>query len=101
MEEDCGGGQGLSWAVEPRRERKELAGSWRRLHSEELHNFYASPNIIRVTKSRRMRWTEYVAGMGELRNAYIILVGKPEGKTSLGRPKRRWEDNIIMYLREI
>jgi hypothetical protein len=62
-----------------------------RLHSEELHK-----NIVRVTKSRRMRWRGRVARMGEMRNAYIILVGKPEGKRPLGRPRRRWEYNIIM-----
>jgi hypothetical protein len=58
-------------------EREEVAGGWRRLHNEELHNLYTSPNIVRVIKSKRMRWAEYVARMGEMKNAYIILVGKP------------------------
>jgi hypothetical protein len=62
----------------------------RRLHIEELHNLYALPNIIRVIKSRRMRWLKYVAHMGDMRNAYKILVGKPEGKRPLGRPGYRW-----------
>jgi hypothetical protein len=62
---------------------------------------YASSNIIRVIKSRRMRWVEYVARMGEMRNSYNILVGKPEGKRPLGRTKRRWEDSIRIDVREI
>jgi hypothetical protein len=66
----------------------------RKLHNEELHNFYCLPSIIRIIKSRRMRWAGHVARMGEKRNAYRILVGKPEGKRPLGRPRRRWEDNI-------
>jgi hypothetical protein len=69
--------------------REEVAGDWRRLHNEELHNFYASPNIIRVIKSRRMRWAGHVAHMGGMRNVYRILVGKSERKRSLGRPERR------------
>jgi hypothetical protein len=69
---------------------EEVAGGWRRLHNEGFHNLYASPNIIRVIKSRRMRWAGHVSRMGEMRNAYKILVGKPEGKRPLGRPKRRW-----------
>jgi hypothetical protein len=68
---------------------------------EELHNLYSSPSIIRVVKSRRMRWAGHVARMGEKRNAYRILVGKPEGNRPLGRPRRRWVDNIKMDLREI
>jgi hypothetical protein len=71
------------------------------LHNEELHNLYSSPNIIRTIKSRRMRWAGHVARMGERRNAYRILVGKPEGRRSLGRPRRRWVDNIKIDLREI
>jgi hypothetical protein len=78
-----------------------VTGYWRKLHNEELHNLYSSPNIIRMIKSRRMRWAEHVARMGETRNAYRILVGKPEGKIPLGRPRRRWADNIKMDLREI
>jgi hypothetical protein len=70
--------------------RDEVAGEWRKLHNEELHNLYSSPNIIRMTKSRRMRWARRVARMGENRNAYRILEGKPEGKRPLGRPRRRW-----------
>jgi hypothetical protein len=71
------------------------------LHNEELHNFYSSPNIIRQIKSRRMMWAGYVARMGEERNVYKVLVGKPEGKRPLGRPRHRWEDGIRMDLREI
>jgi hypothetical protein len=76
-----------------------VTGDWRKLHNEELHNLYSSPNIIRMIKSRKMRWAGHVARMGETTNAYRILVGKPEGKRPLGR--RRWVDNIKMYLREI
>jgi hypothetical protein len=78
-----------------------VTGGLRKLHNEELHNLYSSPNIIRMTKSRRMRCTGHVARMGEKRNAYRILVGKPEGKRSLGRPRRRWVNNITIDLREI
>jgi hypothetical protein len=78
-----------------------VTGDWRKLNNEELHNLYSPPNIIRTIKSRRMRWTGHVARMGETRNAYRILVGKPEGKRSLGRPRRRWVDNIKMDLTEI
>jgi hypothetical protein len=74
---------------------------WRKLHNEELHNLYFSPNIIRMIKPRRMRWVGHVARMGETRNAYRILLGKPERKRPLGRPRRRWVDNIKMDLREI
>jgi hypothetical protein len=70
------------------------------LHSEELHILYSSPNIIRQIKSRRMRWAGLVACMGEERKAYRVLVGKPEGKKLLGRPKHRWEDGIRMDFRE-
>jgi hypothetical protein len=66
--------------------REEVTGEWRKLHNEELHNLYSSPNIIRMIKSRRMRWAGQVARMGEKRNAYRILVGKPEGRRPLGRP---------------
>jgi hypothetical protein len=69
--------------------------------NEELHNLYSSPSIIRMIKSRRKRWAGTVARMGEKRNAYRILVGKPEGKRTLGRPRRRWVDNIKMDLGEI
>jgi PAS domain-containing protein len=73
--------------------RDEVTGDWRKLHNEELHNLYSSPNIIRMTKSRRMRF-------GEKRNSYRILVGKPEGKIPLARPRCRWVDNIKIDLRE-
>jgi hypothetical protein len=79
----------------------EVIGGWRKLHNEELHNLCCSPSIIRIMKSRRMRWAGHVALMGEERNAYRILVGKPQGKRPLGRPRHRWKDNIRMYLREI
>jgi hypothetical protein len=76
-------------------------GDWRKLHNEELHNLYSSPNIIRMIKSRKMRWTRHLARKGGTRNAYRILVGNPEGKRPLGRPRRSWVDNIKMDLRDI
>jgi hypothetical protein len=78
-----------------------VTGGWRKLHNEELHNLYSSPIIIRIIKSRRMRWAGHVAQMGEKRNVYRLLVGKPEGKRPLGRTRRRWIDNIKMDLVEI
>jgi hypothetical protein len=81
--------------------RDEVTGDWMKLHNEELHNLYSSPNIIRMIKSRRMRWAGHVAPMGETTNACMILVGKQEGKRPLGRPRRSWVDNIKMDLREI
>ena len=81
--------------------RDEVTGEWRRLHNEELNDLYSSPNIVRVIKSRRMRWAEHVARMGEERGVYRIFVGKPEGKRRLGRPRRRWVDNIRMNLQEV
>jgi hypothetical protein len=81
--------------------RDEVTGSWRKLHNEDLHGLYSSPSIIRVIKARRMRWAGHVARMGEVRGAYNILVGRPECRRPLGRPRRRWEDNIKMDLREI
>jgi hypothetical protein len=81
--------------------REEVAGGWRRLHSEELHNLYASQNVIGVMKSRRMRWVGHVTRMGEMRNAYNLLAGKPEDKRPLGRYRRRWEDNIRMDLGKV
>jgi hypothetical protein len=80
--------------------KREEDGSWRKLHNDELHSLYSSPNIVRVIKSKRMRWAGHVARMGEGRSVYRVLVGKPEGKRPLGRPRRRWEDNIKMDLRE-
>ena len=76
-------------------------GEWRKLHNEKLKGLYSSPNIVRVIKSRRMRWAGHVAHMGEGRGVYRVLVGKPEGKRPLGRPRRRWEDNIRMDLQEV
>ena len=71
---------------------------WRKLHNEELRDLYSIPNIVRVVKSRRMRWAGYVARMGEERGVHRVLVGKFEGKRPLGRPRHRWEDNIKMDL---
>jgi hypothetical protein len=81
--------------------RNGVTGGWRKLHNEELLNLYSSPGIIRIINSRRMRWAGYVARIGEKRNVYRLLVGKPEGKRPLGRPRRRWTDNIKMDLLEI
>jgi hypothetical protein len=81
--------------------RDEVTGGWRKLHNEELHGLYSSPSIVRVIKARRMRWAGHVACMGEVRGAYSILVGRLEGRRSLGRPGHRWEDNIKMDLREV
>jgi hypothetical protein len=81
--------------------KREEDGSWRKLHNDELHNLYSSPNIVRVIKSRRMRRAGHVARMREGRSVYRVLVGRPEGKKPLERPRRRWEDNIKMYHREI
>jgi hypothetical protein len=76
--------------------RDEVTGKWIKLHNEELNDLYSLPNIVRVVKSRRMRWAGHVARMGEDRGVYRVLVGNPEGKRLLGRPRRRWEDNIKM-----
>jgi hypothetical protein len=84
-----------------RPKRDEVTGEWRKLHNEELHDLYYSPIIIRIIKARRMRWAGHVARMGENRNAYRLLVGKPEGRRQLGRPRRRWLDNIKMDLVEV
>ena len=74
--------------------RVEVTGDWRKLHNEELNDLYCSPNIVRVIKSRRMRWVGHVARIGERIGVYRVLFGKPEGKRSFGRPRHRWEDNI-------
>jgi hypothetical protein len=81
--------------------RDEVTEEWRRLHNKELYALYSSPNIIRVIKSRRLRWAGHVARMGKRRGAYRVLVGKPEGRRPLERPRRRWEDSIKMNLREV
>jgi hypothetical protein len=81
--------------------RNEVTGEWRKLHNEEIHDLNSSPSIIRIIKARRMGWAGYVAPMGEKRNAYRLLVGKPEGRRPLGRPGRRWVDNIRMDLGEM
>ena len=80
--------------------RDEVRGEWRKLH-EEFNDLYCSPHIVRVIKSRRMRWAGHVARMGERRGTHRVLVGKPEGKRPLERPRRRWEDNINMDLNEV
>ena len=79
----------------------EATREWRRLHNEELNDLYCSPNIVRVIKSRRMRWAGHVARMVEGRAVYRVLVGKPEGRRPLGRSRRRWVDNISMDLQEV
>ena len=79
----------------------EVMREWRRMHNEELNDLYSSPNIVRVIKSRRMRWAGHVARMGEERGVYRFLVGKPEGRRPLGRPRHRWVDNIRMALQEV
>jgi hypothetical protein len=84
---------------EPKRD--EVTGEWRKLHNEEFHDLYSSRNIIRIIKSRRMKWVEHVTRMREKRNAYRLLVGKAEGKRPLGRPRSRWVDNIKMGLGEV
>jgi hypothetical protein len=81
--------------------RDEVTGEWRKLHNEELRDLYSSQSIIRIIKSRRMRLAGHVAQIGENRNAYRLLMGKPEGKRPLGRSRRRWVDNIRMNLGEV
>ena len=81
--------------------RDEVTGEWRKLHNKELRDFYSLPNIVRVVKSRRMRWAGHMARMGEGRGVHRVLVGNPEGKRPLWRPRLRWEDNIKMDLQEV
>ena len=81
--------------------RDVVTGEWRKLHNEELNDLYSLPNIVRVVKSRRMRWAGHVARMGEDRAVRRVLVGKPVGKRPLVRPRRRWDDNIKMDLQEV
>jgi len=81
--------------------RDEITGDWRKIHNAELNDLYCSPNTVRVIKSRRIRQAEHVARMGERKGVYRALVGKPEGKRPFGKPRRRWEDNIKMYLHEV
>ena len=83
------------------RKRDEVTAEWRKLHNEELNDLYSLLNIVRVVKSRRMRWAGHVARMGENRGVHRVLVGKPGGKRPLGRPRRRWEDNVKMDLQEV
>ena len=81
--------------------KDKVTGEWGKLHNAELHALYSSPNIIRSLQSRRLSWAGHVALMEQCRNEYSVLVGKPEGKRSLERPRHRWEDNIKMDLREV
>jgi hypothetical protein len=81
--------------------KREEDVSWRKLHNDELHSLCCSPNIVRVIKARGLRWAGHVARMGEGRGVYRFLVGKPGGKRPLGRPRRRWDDNLKLDLREI
>ena len=81
--------------------RDGITGEWRKLHNEELNDLYSSPNIVRVVKSRRMRWAGHVARVEEGRGVHKVLVGKPEGKRPSGRPRRGWADNIKMDLQEV
>jgi hypothetical protein len=80
--------------------RDEVTVEWRKLHNEELNDLYSLPNIVRVVKSKRMRWAGHLARMGEDRVVHRVLVEKPEGRRPSGRPRRRWEDNIKMDLQE-
>jgi len=89
----------LSRIFGPRKD--EVTGEWRRLHNENFNDLYSSPNIVRVIKSRRMRWAGHVARMGEESGVYRILVGKPDGRRPLVRPRRRWVDNIKLDLQEV
>ena len=90
---------GVEESIWPKRD--EVTGEWKKLHNEELSDLYSLPNIVRVVKSRIMRWAGHVARMGQGRGVYRVLMGKPEGKRPLGRPRRRWEDNIKTDLQEV
>jgi hypothetical protein len=79
----------------------EVTGEWRKLYNEELNNLYSSPNIVRVIKLKRIKWAGHVARMGERRGVFRVFVEKPEGKRPLGRPRRRWEDNIKKDFQEV
>jgi hypothetical protein len=81
--------------------RDEVTGEWRKLHNEELYDLYPSPSIIRIIKARRIRWAGHVARLGDKKNAYRLLVGKPEGRRPLGRLRRRWLENIRMDFVEV
>jgi hypothetical protein len=81
--------------------RDEVTGEWRKLRNEEPNDLYSLPNMVRVVKKRRMRWAGHVVHMGEERRVHRVLVGKPEGKRPLGRPRHRWEDNIKMDVQEV
>jgi len=81
--------------------RDEVTGEWRKLNKDEIRDLYSLPNIVRVVKSGRMRWAGHAARMGEKRGVHSVLVGKPEGKRPLGRPRRRWEENIKIVLQEV
>jgi len=81
--------------------KDEVTGKWRKLHNGELSDLYTLPNIVRAVKLRRMKWAGHVMCMQERRGVHRVLVGKPEGKRPLGRPSRRWENNIKMGLREV
>ena len=85
--------------IGPRKD--EVTGDWRRLNNEEINDLYSSPNIVRMIKSRRMRWAGHVTRMSEEREVYRVLMGKPEGRRPLGRPRRRWVDNIRMDFQEV
>jgi len=81
--------------------RGEVTREWRKLHNDELNDLYTSPNIVRVIKSSIIKWEGHVARMGDRRGVYRVLMGKPEGKRPLGRPRRKWEDNIKMDHQEV
>ena len=91
--------RGLRGIFGPKRD--EVTGEWRQIHNEEIYDFYPSTNIVRVIKSRRMRWAGHVARMGQTAGVYRVLMDKPEGRRPLGRPRSRWEGKIKMDLQEV